>query len=259
MAKAKYKAYYTSMEAHRESQENQVKIPWVGWKTPSSDEVYAVFLVVNWTNSRSRPSVYARRTRVYTGVDKGETRGVENSRDNKAVTYWRSRFQTIDPDKCFILVAGIERDAGTAISIQRIMNAVAKKYVKYLLFAANYDRDTAIGYGKDFMEAMIKVGRRVPQKYVSRAYLRKLQAEIENSNALSTNQSISNMLSSLKSHVWKFWDTIASSVSLAKVAIDPDDQIGGIQELRLSPGRHYLTFEEKGEGKYTYKFSVKKR
>jgi hypothetical protein len=137
------KPEYTSMECIRESDD---------WGF--SDEVYAIFVGVDWTNSITQPRLFVRRTYVYGDIDAGEKKGANKSWDNKNLTK-SGKYNYTNPDKQIVLVQAMEHDNSSAWAIRRILYTVMEKCVDKLLVVYGGNRSTMISNTKSLMKEVI--------------------------------------------------------------------------------------------------------
>ena len=247
MSTVQYKPEYTSMECVRESND---------WGF--HDEVYAIFVGIDWTKSRTAPRWFVRRTKVYGNVDAGESKGANNISDNVNLTK-SGKYNDINPDEQIVLVQAMEHDKSSAWVIRRILYTVLERcLVDYksgqqycpLLAISGYNRAVMIENTRKIMSEVIKKARYVPGGIVSTSFLNNIKTAINIGNASSFSQFLNAVIAGIKVTV----DIFLGIPTL----VNPDDIVGTPQVLNITGDRRkYLTFSN--SGKYTYKFTINKK
>ena len=261
MSPVQYKPEYTSMECVRESND---------WGF--HDEVYAIFVGIDWTKSQTEPRWFVRRTKVYGNVDKGELKGANNTSDNVNLTK-SGKYNEINPSEQIVLVQAMEHDNSSATGIKKLLHAVMeanlvnyiggiqtcpmlqavieevkKDYGKYI---ADRARSKMIEDTKEIMNKVIGYGRIIPGSLITTSNLNNIKKTIRFANLTGSSVGISQILGAIDIGFTSILAFIAGLPTL----INPDDKVGAPQVLNITGDRRkYLTFSN--SGKYTFKFTI---
>lgn len=237
MSYSQYLPLYTSMECIRESDE------WF------SDEPYAIFVGVDWTNGITNPRWFVRNTHVYSDVDTGDKRGTNTGWDNKNLTK-SGKYERIDPGKHFVLVQAMEHDCSSSWGIRRILWTVMEASVEKLLIISQGNRTTMIENTKKLISLVINKARYIPGSIITSAFRKNLKEAIKISDADSFSEFLDAVEAGIKVVIAVFTGLLT--------LVNPDDVVGSPQVLNISgDDRQYLTFSN--SGKYQYKFSIHRK
>jgi len=237
MSTAVYKPVYKSMKCIEESSD---------WGF--HDEVYAIFVGVDWTNGMTTPKMFVRRTKIYGNVDEGEEHGANTSSDNVTLTK-SGKYNVIDPLKQIIVVQAMEHDNSSAWVIRRILYATMEKCVVPMLVLAQGDRSVMIDLTKTLMNKVIKFAKYVPGSLVTNKFINDYKQAIKIGNI----NSVARFLGEIEDVIKFAFDVLHAVLTLA----NPDDKVGDPKVLNITGNNDKeLIFQNPGE--YKFKFLIYK-